>query len=151
QIDGEPIGARLEVSGQSVYIAALTEGVRSFTLLPSMFAEIDTARRLAGVGEDRANYWIADLRDPSCTADVIASVQRQNPDLTAMATSDFRKTTQNYWVMGSGAGTALMFSALLGLVVGTVIVGQTLYSITKEHLRELGTLKAIGATNRELA
>jgi putative ABC transport system permease protein len=63
---------------------------------------------------------------------------------------EFRKKTQDYWVFGSGAGSALGFSAILSLVIGTVIVGQTLYAITKEHLRELGTLKAIGATTSEL-
>ena len=38
----------------------------------------------------------------------------------------------------------------MGLVVGVVIVGQTLYAVTKEHLRELATLKAIGASPAEI-
>jgi len=40
--------------------------------------------------------------------------------------------------------------ALLGFLVGVVIVGQTIYASTMEHLQEFGTLKAIGATNRNL-
>lgn len=150
QIQGDPMGTRLEVSGQTVYVAAITEGVRSFTLVPNMFAEVDTARRLAGLAEGQANYWIADLHDPLCAPDVIAAVERHTPDAQALTTAAFRQKTQDYWVFGSGAGSALAFSAALGLVVGTVIVGQTLYAITKEHLRELGTLKAIGATSGEL-
>jgi ABC-type antimicrobial peptide transport system permease subunit len=31
-----------------------------------------------------------------------------------------------------------------------VIVGQTLYAVTREHLRELATLKAIGGTDAEI-
>lgn len=150
QIDGEPMGARLEMGGQSVWVSALTEGVRSFTLVPNVFAEVETARRLAHLAEGQANYWVADLHNPSCAADVIATIEANEPDVTAMTHQGFMKKTQDYWVFGSGAGSALGFSALLGLVVGTVIVGQTLYAITKEHLRELGTLKAIGATNAEL-
>ncbi|HLM72109.1 MAG TPA: ABC transporter permease, partial [Polyangiaceae bacterium] len=150
QIDGDPMGARLEMGGQSVWVSALTEGVRSFTLVPNVFAEVDTARRLARLSEGQANYWVADLHSPTCAADVIASIEAHEPDVTAMTHQGFMKKTQDYWVFGSGAGSALGFSALLGLVVGTVIVGQTLYAITKEHLRELGTLKAIGATNAEL-
>src|SRR5262249_645655 len=106
--------------------------------------------RLLNLSEGQTNYWVADLRDPSCVADVIATVERKQPDLTARSTADFARLTQRYWVDGSGAGTALAFSALLGLVVGAVIVGQTLFSITKEHIKELGTLKAIGATGGEL-
>ena len=34
--------------------------------------------------------------------------------------------------------------------MGVVIVSQTIYSATIEHLREFGTLKAIGATNRDV-
>ena len=80
---------------------------------------------------------------------MIASIRR-HPDLDAHGRDEFQQMTEDYWVAGSGAGTALGFSALLGLVVGAVIVGQTLYAVTKEHLRELATLKAIGATPFEI-
>ena len=36
--------------------------------------------------------------------------------------------------------------ALLGVIVGTVIVAQTLYSSTKDHLNEFATLRAIGSS-----
>jgi putative ABC transport system permease protein len=35
---------------------------------------------------------------------------------------------------------------LLGVIVGTVIVAQTLYASTKEHLNEFATLRAIGSS-----
>ena len=35
---------------------------------------------------------------------------------------------------------------LLGVIVGTVIVAQTLYSSTKDHLNEFATLRAIGSS-----
>ena len=38
--------------------------------------------------------------------------------------------------------------ALLGVIVGTVIVAQTLYSSTKDHLKEFATLRAMGSSNR---
>ena len=37
--------------------------------------------------------------------------------------------------------------ALLGLLVGTVIVGQTIYATTVDHFRDFGILKAIGASD----
>src|SRR3954447_5621714 len=58
--------------------------------------------------------------------------------------------TERYWVFGSGAGGALAFCAVFSLLVGAVIVAQTLFSITKEHEEELATLKAMGATPAEL-
>lgn len=148
-IDGDPVGAELGIGNESVRVAAVTDGIRAFTLAPYVFAELDTARRLAMLGADQVFYWVLDLARPECASDVVASVGR-HPDLVARPTDEFREMTEEYWVAGSGAGTALGFSALLGLVVGVVIVGQTLYAVTKEHLRELATLKAIGASPAEI-
>ena len=149
QIDGDPIGASLEVAGQTVHIAATTDGMRSFTLVPFLFVEIDNARRLLHLGDDRASYWVVDLKDPRCTDDVVRHVRR-HADLDAMTTRDFITATEDHWVNGSGAGSALAFTAILGLVVGVVIVGQTLYAVTREHMRELATLKALGASDWEI-
>jgi len=47
----------------------------------------------------------------------------------------------------TGAGVAVLLAAVLGLVVGVVVVAQTIYATTMDHIREYGTLKAMGATN----
>lgn len=38
----------------------------------------------------------------------------------------------------------------LGCLVGVVVVAQTLYTSTMEHLREFGTVKAIGGSNLDI-
>lgn len=148
-IHGDPIGLAMDVSGYRVHIAALTRGIRSFTLMPYLFTSVRTARRVTGMGEGRFTFLALDLAHPSCTGDVIAAINAE-PDLEAMTTAEFRQKSEDYWVGGSGAGTALAFGALLGLIVGTAIVGQTLYAVTKEHAKELATLKALGASRRHL-
>ena len=40
--------------------------------------------------------------------------------------------------------------AVLGLLVGVVVVAQTIYATTMDHIREYGTLKAMGASNSYL-
>jgi putative ABC transport system permease protein len=52
-----------------------------------------------------------------------------------------------YWVIGTGAGITVLAAAALAIIVGVVIVAQTIYSATVDHIREYGTLKAMGATN----
>lgn len=147
----DPRGQRIEIGTHTVEIAALTHGIRSFTLTPYIFADIGTARRLVGLADGQAHFWIVDVADSACSATVVQAIERSSADLQALPVSVFRQKTEDYWVGGSGAGVAIGFSALLGLIVGTVIVGQTLYSVTREHERELATLKAIGATRIELA
>lgn len=47
-------------------------------------------------------------------------------------------------------GAAFCLTALLGLVVGAGTIGQTVFANTMEHLDEFATLKAMGATARDL-
>lgn len=144
------VGARVEIAGQATSVAAVTHGVRNVSLIPMVFADIETARRLAGASPDGATYWVLDLRDPVCAPAVARQIE-QSPGLRAMPAGELARLTEAHVVTESGAGVALGFVALLGFVVGAVIVGQTQLSLVREHHRELGMLLASGASRRELA
>jgi putative ABC transport system permease protein len=60
---------------------------------------------------------------------------------------EFSRRTRFYWMFTTGAGLAVLTAALMGLVVGVAVVAQTIYAATMDHIREYGTLKAMGATN----
>jgi putative ABC transport system permease protein len=49
-------------------------------------------------------------------------------------------------MFSTGAGLALITGMVLGAIVGVVIVAQTLYASTKDHLNEFATLRALGAS-----
>jgi putative ABC transport system permease protein len=49
--------------------------------------------------------------------------------------------------METGAGGALLTAALLGFVVGVLIVSQIVYATTMENIEEFATLKALGASH----
>jgi putative ABC transport system permease protein len=68
-------------------------------------------------------------------------------DSEVLTPAEFRQRSRSFWLFGTGAGAALFAGALLGIVVGTVIVAQTLYSSTKDHLIEFATLRAIGSSS----
>lgn len=149
EIPADARGAEVQLGNRSVYVGAVTRGIKSFTVVPYLFAETRNAQRILGLAENQYTYWAIDLRDPSCKEDVVRAVER-NPDLEVHTADEFREMTADYWILRSGAGATLAFSALLGLVVGVVVVGQTLFAITESRIRELATLKAMGATNGEL-
>lgn len=68
------------------------------------------------------------------------------PGTRAYATEEIRKITQAYWQNRTGIGFILGLGAVVGGVVGVVVVSQILYSSVTDHLKEFGTLKAIGAS-----
>ncbi len=81
-----------------------------------------------------------------------AAVRRQLlsniSDVEVLTPAEFSERSRAFWLFSTGAGAALFAGALLGVIVGTVIVAQTLYSSTKEHLTEFATLRAIGSSRR---
>ena len=46
--------------------------------------------------------------------------------------------------MSTGLGLNMYITVFLGCLVGIVVVAQTLYTSTMEHIKEFGTVKAIG-------
>ena len=77
-----------------------------------------------------------------------AGLPQACPGAEVLTSEQFRSRSRQFWLFGTGAGAALFAGALLGTIVGTVIVAQTLYSSTKDHLNEFATLRAIGSSNR---
>jgi putative ABC transport system permease protein len=65
-----------------------------------------------------------------------------------LTSAEFRRRSASFWLFGTGAGAALFAGALLGIIVGTIIVAQTLYASTKDHLNEFATLRAIGSSGK---
>ena len=59
-----------------------------------------------------------------------------------MTSSEFVLHTMKYWMLpDTGLGLTVVTTAALGLVVSTVIISQTLYAITNDHLGNYATPK----------
>ena len=74
------------------------------------------------------------------------SLEENLPGTKAFTTPELRNITQHYWRVRTGIGFVLGVGAAVGAIVGTVVVSQILYSSVSDHLKEFGTLKAIGAS-----
>ncbi|KAM3092476.1 FtsX-like permease family protein [Phormidesmis sp. 146-12] len=69
------------------------------------------------------------------------------PNTRVYTQAEIASQTREYWTERTGVGFILGLGATVGFIVGMVIVGQILYSSVSDHLREFGTLKAMGASN----
>jgi putative ABC transport system permease protein len=69
-------------------------------------------------------------------------------DVLVMTKADFAAREKAYWNSATPIGYVFAFGAIMGLVVGAIIVYQILFADVSEHLREYATLRAIGYRNR---
>ncbi|XIA67330.1 ABC transporter permease [Bradyrhizobium sp. TZ2] len=142
------IGATAEIRQQPVEVAAVTSGIRSFTTTPFVFMDVDRARAHTGVPAGKATYLIIRLSADADRDGVRRQLTSNIADVEVLTPAEFRERSRTFWLFGTGAGAALFAGALLGVIVGTVVVAQTLYASTKEHLNEFATLRAMGSSRR---
>lgn len=139
------VNTHAEINGVDIEVVATTRRIRSFTTLPFVFTSIENARRLSGAEQNQATYERVLLAEGADPDKVKAEILARLPDVEVLTQHEFTKRSQSYWLFQTGAGAALIAGAVLGLIVGIVIVAQTLYSSTKDHINEFATLRALGA------
>ncbi|XGV96395.1 MAG: ABC transporter permease [Leptolyngbya sp. BL-A-14] len=69
------------------------------------------------------------------------------PGTRALTRAEMAQQTRDYWEKRTGVGFILGLGAAVGFVVGMVVVSQILYSSVADHIKEYGTLKAMGASD----
>ncbi|OLT60151.1 FtsX-like permease family protein [Moorena bouillonii] len=70
------------------------------------------------------------------------------PGTRAYTKVEMARRTRNYWQVRTGLGFVLGLGAAVGVIVGMVVVTQILYASVSDHIKEFGTLKAMGAPDR---
>ncbi len=140
------IGASAEIRGQKVEVRAVTKGIRSFTTTPYVFTTLDRGRAYTGIPANKATYFLVGVSPDADVDSVRRRLKANLSDVEVLTAAEFRDRSRSFWLFDTGAGFALFAGALLGMIVGTVIVAQTLYSSTKDHLNEFATLRAIGSS-----
>jgi putative ABC transport system permease protein len=142
------VGHITEIAGVRAEVVALTRGIRSFTTSPIIFTDVRTARSYLpqlGSGEP-VTYVLVKVAPGADVAAVQARIDAL-PHLAAYTTAQMSERTRTYWSTRTGVGASFFTTAVLGILVGLVVVGQILYSGTLQYIREYGTLKAMGAKN----
>jgi putative ABC transport system permease protein len=141
------IGETTEVRDQKVEVAAITHGIRSFTTTPYVFTSLDSAQSYIGTPPNKVSYILVNVAAKGDIESVRHQLLATLSNVEVLTPDEFRARSRSFWLFGTGAGAALFAGALLGAIVGTVIVAQTLYSSTKDHLGEFATLRAIGSSS----
>jgi putative ABC transport system permease protein len=145
------IGEYREVLGRRLQIIGRTREAQSFTTTPISFIDYRLAQELSpDLLQGLTTYILVKLEPGADTAAVRAEIARRLPYNDVYTKAAWAERSRGYWVASTGIGLNMYITVFLGCLVGVVVVAQTLYTSAMEHLKEFGTVKAIGGSNRDI-
>ncbi|MBV8232714.1 MAG: ABC transporter permease, partial [Planctomycetaceae bacterium] len=145
------VGDYREFFGQRLKIIGRTAEARSFTTNPIAFVDYRVAQSMSRQElHNRTTYILVKLA-PGADAEAIrAEIRRRLPYNDVRTRAEWAARSRSYWTDSTGLGLNMVMTVFLGCLVGVVVVAQTLYTSTMEHLKEFATVKAIGGRNADI-
>jgi putative ABC transport system permease protein len=143
---GDPqVGDWLEVNGHRAKFVARTSGITGFVTTPYLFSTLDTARRISNIPSGYCSYFLLKAQDGADIDRIRSEVREQLPDASNFKPNEFARMSQDYWMRRTGIGVSFGAATALGLLVGLIMVAQSLYAFALDHIGDFATLKALGA------
>lgn len=140
-------GEYREFIGRRLKIIARSHDALSFTTAPMAFMNLRVCQSLTPELRGQTTYIVAKLKPGADRAKVIAEIQRRLPYVDVHTREEWSAMSRMYWIKNVGLGMNLFTSVLLGCLIAVMVVAQNLYTSTMEHVKEFGTVKAIGGGN----
>jgi putative ABC transport system permease protein len=144
--EGIHVGETLVVAGERLLVVGIARGGNCF-LYQYAFVTLAQARRLFGL-EGLVNYFLVRLSPAASTNEVAARIEQASSLVVVFSKERF--IANNLSLTGDNFLPILRVLEVIGLLVGTVVIGLTIYTLTVEGSSEYGVLKAVGAPDRTL-
>jgi putative ABC transport system permease protein len=129
-----------------IFITLLDAQKLQFDLAPSA-ARVQLARGTSGLNRDTVNAVIARL-DANASPDAVAQAVRRWKHLAAI-TQEEQELILTRSLVDRARRQIGLFTSLL-LIVSAVIIALIIYTMTMEKLKQIATLKLIGAPDRTI-
>ena len=135
-----------EVAGKRVVVEGLVELGPSFGADGNLITSRETFLRLFPANpKGSIEIGLVKLRSGSDPILISKILNKSLPnDVRVLTINQFIEFEKNYWRNSTAIGFIFSLGALMGFVVGCVVVYQILYSDVTDHLPEYATLLAMG-------
>ena len=145
------IGDYREVLWRRLRIVGISHGVKSFTTAPIVFTSYRLAQGIVPfMGPDNTVFVVAKIAPGYEIGRIKESLKKRLKGVDIYTKDAFSMKTRRYWAIETGVGFSFLLTIIISFLIGMLIVGQTIYNSTMEHIKEFGTLKALGASNSEI-
>jgi len=140
------VGDSFTIKDTALRIIGVASGGNCF-LYQYAFVTLAQAKRLFSM-DGLVNYFLVQLAPDVSLAEAVTRIEEISPLVSAFPKAQF--TANNLSLTGDNFLPILRVLEVIGVVVGTIVIGLTVSTLTVERSAEYGVLKAIGAANRIL-
>ena len=144
---GEPVSA--EINDRRVDVVSMYQVGTSFGLDGGIItSDLNFLRILPTRKRSAIDFGLIRLEPDYDAKDVQARIRAAIPqDVRVLTRDEFMDLEVQYWNKTTPIGYIFAFGAVMGLIVGLIIVYQILFADVQDHLKEYATLKAMGYTH----
>lgn len=153
------VGDSGKIQALKANVVGLTQGAKSIVLGDLVFTSLENANTYGNPladttstpkvleANDKVTFILVRAKPGENLQSLKKRLETALPNTRAHTREEMAQQTQEYWKERSGIGFILGLGAVVGIIVGVVIVAQILYSSASDHIKEFGTLKAMGASD----
>ena len=140
------IGDEVRIADRLEKIVGISEG-GDMAMAQTAFVSIDEAKKLFEF-EGVVNYYLVKVNKEVDINKVGGEIENKIDGVEVLSKSKFAKNNKK--IVLSSFLPILFILVIIGFIIGVVVIGLTIYTLTVEKTREFGILKAIGASNGKL-
>lgn len=143
------VGDYFEINDHRVKVAGLVNSDKSFVPYSSVYTTYNRAISIAPPAQKYLSFVLLKPKAGTSVADLKKRISDET-GLKVYSKMEFFWENMGYWAKNTGIPINFGITIFLGIVIGAAIAGQTLYSFVFENIKQFGTFKAIGISNRKL-
>ena len=139
-------GETFELNDRRARIVGIAEASAPFATFPVFYTRYSQALQYVGQERNLMSYVLVKAK-PGISPERLTKRIQSETGLRALTGEGFFWQTIKYYQKHTGIPVNFGITIAVGLIVGTVVAGQTFYIFTLENLKQFAALKAIGVSD----
>jgi putative ABC transport system permease protein len=147
----EPLktGKVIEMNDRRAVVVGVYRASQTFMTMPILYTRFSQATLFVAPSRRMMSFVLAKCQPGTSPTEVAGRIAKQT-SLKALTKEGFCNLTMEYYLRHTGIPINFGTTVILAFLVGCAIAGQTFYLFTVENLKQFGTLKAMGLSDRRV-
>ena len=143
------LGDRLAANDQEAVVTGTYRGRESFFWEPVIYTTYSRALQYAPPERNSLSFILVKVK-PGQDLQTVRAALEERTGLAVRTNQEFIALTADYILNTTGILINFGLAVALGIMIGSLVAGQTFYNFTLDNLRHYGALKAMGVSDGQL-